>query len=85
MNKSFKDYYADPNYKEKHLTYVKTQIECDCGISVARVNLARHKRTVKHQKTIAIKQKLIDENEIGKLKEEINIIRSLLNNQEKKI
>lgn len=46
--KSFKEYYADPEYKEKHLKYVKTKIICGCGSETRRCNISVHRASKKH-------------------------------------
>jgi hypothetical protein len=48
--KTFKEYYADPEYKKSHLEYVKHKIKCDCGKLVARSNMSKHKKTKKCSK-----------------------------------
>lgn len=49
--KTFKDYYADPEYRRKHLAYISERVKCnDCGIETARCNMSKHKKTVKHIK-----------------------------------
>lgn len=39
-------YYRDN--KDKLLAYVKEKTKCDCGTILARINMARHKRSDKH-------------------------------------
>ena len=46
--KKFTEYYKDPEFKEKHQKYIKEKIACDCGKSVMRVAMAKHKRTKVH-------------------------------------
>lgn len=44
--KTFKEYYADPKFKERHTTYIKQKIQCPCcAREVARYNLSNHKKT----------------------------------------
>ena len=50
--KTFKEYYSDPIYKEKHLEYIKQKVPCVCGVITARCNMSHHKKTEKHQKLI---------------------------------
>jgi hypothetical protein len=47
-----KNYYDDPEWKEKHLEYMKTKVQCKCGSITARNNMHHHRRTAKHQKFI---------------------------------
>lgn len=46
--KTFKEYYSDPEYKKKHLEQQAEKIICDCGVTIAKYNLSRHKKTQKH-------------------------------------
>jgi len=47
---SFTKYYANPEYREKHLNYIKQKVECSlCKVMVARANMPAHKKTKKHQ------------------------------------
>ncbi len=56
--KIFKDYYADPEYRRKHLDRMKEKVECpDCGHITARANLTKHKRSKVHQQKAASNQK----------------------------
>lgn len=46
--KCFKDYYNKPEWKEKHLNYIKEKVRCECGKSVCRSNLSTHKKSHIH-------------------------------------
>lgn len=47
--KVFKDYYADPGYRQRHLDRMQEKLECDtCGIRVSRSNMSKHRRTRHH-------------------------------------
>lgn len=47
--KTFVDYYRDPEYKERHLKYMKKKVLCECcGVYVARNNMCHHRKTKKH-------------------------------------
>ena len=47
--KTFKEYYNNPEFKEKHNKYIREKIMCeDCKKDVQRVAMAKHKRTKKH-------------------------------------
>ena len=51
QKKSFKDRYnEDPEFKQRHLAYVKEKQECSCGRMVSRSNMAKHKQTELHKK-----------------------------------
>jgi hypothetical protein len=47
-----KNYYDDPEWKEKHLKYMKIKVQYKCDSITARNNMYHHKRTAKHQKFI---------------------------------
>lgn len=58
VHKTFNDYYSEPNYRRKHLDYVLTKVECKaCKTMVARCNMTKHKKTMKHKRN----QDLVDE------------------------
>lgn len=40
-------YYA--KNKERLLKYVNEKTRCDCGTIIARINMAKHRRTKKHE------------------------------------
>lgn len=46
--KSFKEYYANEDYKLKHQNYMKETVICDCGCTYLRYNASHHKKTKKH-------------------------------------
>lgn len=52
IKKSFKDYYKNEEFKNKHQEYIKEKIPCECGCQVMRVGMARHKRSNIHNKNI---------------------------------
>lgn len=54
--KTFKEYYADPEYKKKHKAYCLENIECECGRLVSRVGMYRHKSSQIHLKTMQKKE-----------------------------
>lgn len=56
--KSFKEYYANPEFKEKHKKYMVQRVECDCGKSITRCNLTTHKRTKLHERRLQTKTKI---------------------------
>jgi len=69
IKKTFKDYYQNDEFKEKHLEYIKEKIKCECGSDVSRVSLARHKRSNMHIKNMnnLKTNKEYDEEQINKL------------------
>lgn len=53
-NRNFKKKYdTDPEFRERHLSYLKEKIECPgCGRQVIRCNMTRHKKTLIHAKNL---------------------------------
>ena len=67
--KSFKEYCEDPEFKKKHINYIKTYIECeDCKKRVQRCALSRHRLSKKHIEYLKKKEGSFDLQ-----KEQINI------------
>lgn len=54
-HKTFKEYYQDEEFKERHNNYIKQKVPCECGRQVMRVQLAKHKRTKIHEKGLKAK------------------------------
>lgn len=50
--KKFSDYYADTEWKLKHLKYMCERIKCECGCISTRSNMTRHKRGKVHRNNI---------------------------------
>ena len=69
MTKTFKEYYANPEFKEKHQKYMLESIECECGSKVMRSNISKHKKTPKHTKLMNKKKDidLISEEQYNKI------------------
>ena len=43
-------YDTEPEFRKKHLEYMKTKVSCPCGAQVSRSNMSTHrKKNVKHQ------------------------------------
>lgn len=74
--KTFKDYYCEPEFREKHMNYLKEKICCEqCGKNITRVNMNRHK-----QSKMCVKQCGIDKtDEMNSLKEQCNLLQIELN------
>ena len=54
---SFKDRYANPEFKQKHLAYVLEKIDCEvCNCKFGRCKRTVHERTQKHQQNLLIQQ-----------------------------
>lgn len=63
--KTFKEYYADPAFKARHLARMKEKVICmACRCQVKRCNMGHHKQTQKHKK--ACERTEQDLNKIGK-------------------
>lgn len=79
--KTFKEYYQDPEFRERHKKYMLTKVKCDCGCDIARNHMSHHKKTKKHQRLLnnpVHKEKIdafhreIKKKKIESLKEEID-------------
>ena len=47
---TFKERLQNPEYREKHMKYIMTPIECEiCNCKVSRYYLKKHKQTKRHQ------------------------------------
>lgn len=56
--KTFRDYYANPEYRKKHLEYISGKVQCpQCETMVARCNLSKHRQSMKHKKNDGLRQK----------------------------
>jgi hypothetical protein len=77
MVKTFKEYYADPTFKEKHQKYMLESVVCECGCNVMRSNLSKHKKTTKHAKKMEKQTRELDEATyqrlLSKIKEDLKI------------
>jgi len=82
MTSYFKQRYdSDPEYKQKHLAYLKEPVECECGISISRTNMIKHKGTTKHANKMAEKnQKVMSNDEYEKMVEDIARLKKKLKN-----
>lgn len=48
--KVFRDYYKDPEFKQKHLNKMKEKIQCEiCGTMISRSNMKTHNKSKKCQ------------------------------------
>jgi hypothetical protein len=49
--KTFKQYYdEDPDFKARHKAYISQHTNCECGCSIVRSNMSKHKKSDKHKK-----------------------------------
>ncbi len=49
QKKSFKEYYANPEYRKKHIAHMMEYVTCKiCDISTSRCNMSKHRKTNKH-------------------------------------
>jgi hypothetical protein len=56
----FAEYYADPDYKSKHLMYMSQKVQCKlCGLEIIRHNATKHRATKKCQYIANIKTEAI--------------------------
>jgi len=68
---SFKHYYADPEFRKRHLRYMSTKIPCpECGFVTFRSNMTRHRRSSNHEKRL--RQRELD---VARVKQENEILR----------
>ena len=85
MSSSFKDRYdTDVEFKKRHLNYIKENIVCHCGKTVARSNLSGHRKTRVHLD--AVKSKSSHEEEINEItKKYIEALNVLTNKKIKNV
>lgn len=70
MHQKFSEKYrTDPEYKKKHLNYMKKKVECTCGFITSRSNMSRHKRSRNHLSHVEQKNSLINRNLIIEIKD----------------
>jgi hypothetical protein len=75
--KPFTEYYADPEYKQKHLAKSREKVECECGVAISRGNMSAHKKTLQHEKRM---NKLnIQTNQQDSMKQKIQEFETMLN------
>jgi len=73
-------YQNDPEFKKRHLDHIKEIITCECGHSVKRGYISKHRKLQKHIKEMGIKEKekeIENYKLIEKLKEEIKELKSM--------
>jgi hypothetical protein len=59
-SKTFKDYYKDPKFRERHLNYMSEKVKCkDCGRITSRCNMSKHRGTEIHNRLA--KEKILNE------------------------
>ncbi len=75
---TFKEYYdSNPEFREKHLNKLRERIICECGKSVARSNLSRHKKTTLHIKHLNCKT-----NELAETKKKLRRLERIIKNSD---
>lgn len=47
--KSFRDYYQDPEFKERHKQNIMQKVRCECGTITSKCILSHHRKTKKHR------------------------------------
>ena len=70
--KTFADYYSKPEYKARHLAYVRAKVTCKCGKLVQRCNMTKHCRTKKHKMFIQFLEETGIQEKEKKMNEIIN-------------
>jgi hypothetical protein len=49
--KTFREYYQDPHFRERHLHYMSEKVKCkECGQMTSRCNMTKHRRTEIHNR-----------------------------------
>jgi hypothetical protein len=72
VKKTFKSYYADDEFRLKHLLRLKEKIPCECGKSISRSNMLKHQNTKVHKKfmeAIVLKEEENSEKELTEIEE----------------
>jgi hypothetical protein len=72
--KTFKEYYEDPDFREKHLKNMNRKVKCECGCKTTKGNLPRHKKTTLHANKMDEKN-----NELEQLRKEVKLLKKKLN------
>lgn len=50
---TFKQLYdSNPEFRKRHLEKMKQEAQCECGVSLKRSHLGRHRKSKKHLKAI---------------------------------
>jgi hypothetical protein len=47
-------YYSNPEFKKKHNEYMMQFITCECGCSIMRCNVTKHRKSQKHLFTMKL-------------------------------
>lgn len=79
-SKTFKDYYADPEFKARHDARMKEKVTCRCGAVVTNYNLSHHKASFKCQEKIAALDKQ-QANEKAELEEAMKLALQMIKNK----
>jgi len=84
----FKTYYANPEFRKKHIAYMMERVPCpDCHFVTPRSNMTRHKRGRNHRNRMKQiendKSKILEENlklkaQIDRLKNHFDTLKDLL-------
>jgi hypothetical protein len=73
-----KNYYNNDEFKQKHLSNMKTKVQCDvCNCMVSKGNLSAHKKSQKHIRNIQNNSDNISNEELLKLQTKINKLLNL--------
>lgn len=78
-HKTFTEYYNDPVYREHHMKYMKTIVQCDiCGDYYMRCNKFNHDKILKHRELVN-GGAITKAQEITTLKNEIEKLKYIIN------
>jgi hypothetical protein len=68
--KTFRDYYADPEFRRKHLARMQEKVECKvCGAIISRSNMSKHTNTTRHKQVVKKMNQMVDKMEKDKMLE----------------
>jgi|SRR5690606_1412207 len=74
---SFQKYYADEDYKKRHLEYMQEKVVCTCNKKLSRGNLNRHLQSTLHanrMKQIENTVKRLDQNRLDEIENQLSIV-----------
>jgi len=73
--KTFKEYYQDPKFRERHIQYMSEKVTCEeCGQITSRSNMTKHRKTDIHNRLAKQKKRMSTKIEIDLLKEQLNLL-----------
>lgn len=78
--KTFSEYYADPEFKRKHLERLRELVDCECGAHVTRSNMSRHKKSPRHLKKAESKEVQTNKKQ-AELEQRLKVLEEQLKNK----